>query len=81
MSDLLKRWNLLSMPEAERDILACGGSRAWARGMANRRPIANETALLTASERGLSKPSADWRTEDAAGCAGAIRGLVETGAK
>jgi 2-oxo-4-hydroxy-4-carboxy-5-ureidoimidazoline decarboxylase len=61
MSDLLKRWNLLSMPEAERDILACGGSRAWARGMANRRPIANETALLTASDeiwRNVSEQ--DW---------------------
>ncbi|HXX44833.1 MAG TPA: 2-oxo-4-hydroxy-4-carboxy-5-ureidoimidazoline decarboxylase [Candidatus Acidoferrales bacterium] len=61
MSDALKRWNGLSADDAEAEILACCGSRAWARAMASRRPIAGEAALLSASDeiwRGLSE--ADW---------------------
>ena len=61
MSDALERWNQLPAAEAENEILACCGSRAWARAMASRRPIADEAALLAASDetwRGLS--AADW---------------------
>lgn len=61
MSDALERWNQLPVADAENEILACCGSRAWARGMARRRPVAGEVALLAASDetwRGLSE--ADW---------------------
>src|SRR5208282_3899881 len=43
------------------EILPCCGSRAWARGITERRPLAGEAALLSASDetwRGLSE--ADW---------------------
>ncbi len=61
MSETLARWNALPVADAENEILACCGSRAWARGMALRRPLADEAALLGASDeiwRGLSE--ADW---------------------
>ena len=61
MSEALERWNLLTPADAEKEILACCGSRAWARAMASRRPIANEAAMLSASDeiwRRLSE--ADW---------------------
>jgi 2-oxo-4-hydroxy-4-carboxy-5-ureidoimidazoline decarboxylase len=61
MSDALERWNRLSFEEAEKEILPCCGSRAWAHGIAGCRPIADEAALLVASDetwRGLSE--ADW---------------------
>ncbi len=60
-SETLARWNALSAGDAEAEILACCGSRAWARGMAARRPFADESALVAASDeiwRGLSE--ADW---------------------
>jgi len=59
--ETLARWNRLSAGEAEGEILACCGSRAWARGMATRRPLGDEAALLAASDeiwRGVSE--ADW---------------------
>jgi len=61
VSDALERWNRSPAAEAENEILACCGSRAWARAMASRRPIADEATLLAASDetwRGLS--AADW---------------------
>src|SRR5208282_4277585 len=61
MSETLARWNRLHIAEAENEIVACCGSRAWARGMAQRRPFAEAAALLGASDeiwRGLSE--ADW---------------------
>ena len=42
-------------------ILPCCGSKAWAQGMAARRPLADEAALLAASNetwRGLTR--SDW---------------------
>jgi 2-oxo-4-hydroxy-4-carboxy-5-ureidoimidazoline decarboxylase len=61
MSDVLMRWNEAPVEEAENEILACCGSRAWARGMATRRPLTDELALLNASDetwRNLNE--ADW---------------------
>jgi 2-oxo-4-hydroxy-4-carboxy-5-ureidoimidazoline decarboxylase len=61
VSEVLARWNNLSQEEAERAILPCCGSKAWAARMALKRPIRDETALLTTSDavwRGLGE--ADW---------------------
>jgi 2-oxo-4-hydroxy-4-carboxy-5-ureidoimidazoline decarboxylase len=61
MNPVLERWNPLSREDAEKEILPCCGSTAWARELANRRPLENEDFLLAASEeiwRGL-RPS-DW---------------------
>jgi len=61
VTDALKRWNRLDAADAESEILACCGSRAWARAMAGRRPIGSEATLLNASDeicRRLSE--ADW---------------------
>jgi 2-oxo-4-hydroxy-4-carboxy-5-ureidoimidazoline decarboxylase len=61
VSEVLARWNDLPAEEAAREILACCGSNAWAAGMASRRPMSEELALLAASDeiwRGLDK--ADW---------------------
>ncbi len=61
VSDALRRWNALPAGEAEREILPCCGSRVWARGMAARRPFANEASLLAFSDetwRNLGE--ADW---------------------
>ena len=61
MSAVLKRWNLLPMEQAAKDILPCCGSTAWAQGMASLKPFADEASLLSASDevwRNLAK--ADW---------------------
>jgi 2-oxo-4-hydroxy-4-carboxy-5-ureidoimidazoline decarboxylase len=50
MNEALARWNQLSIAEAESEIVACCGSRAWAREMARRRPLADETEMLTAAD-------------------------------
>jgi 2-oxo-4-hydroxy-4-carboxy-5-ureidoimidazoline decarboxylase len=47
MSDALARWNGLQFFEAAEEILPCCGSKAWAQGVAARRPIHDEAALLT----------------------------------
>ena len=61
MSDVLARWNGLRSDEAAEEILPCCGSRAWSRGMAARRPIVAETALLTAcNEVWKSLAESDW---------------------
>jgi len=60
-TDILARWNLLPTSEALTAILPCCGSNAWALALVARRPLADESALLTASNetwRGLA-PS-DW---------------------
>jgi OHCU decarboxylase len=49
-NETLARWNALSADAAEGEILACCGSRAWARGMVSRRPLADESAVLAASD-------------------------------
>jgi len=60
-SAVLSRWNQLPANAAESEILPCCGSRAWAAALARRRPLANEEALLAASNevwRSLREP--DW---------------------
>ncbi|MCI0635100.1 MAG: allantoicase [Actinobacteria bacterium] len=45
------RWLNAQAPDAfEREILSCCGSRAWARGMRDARPLADFDALLDASD-------------------------------
>lgn len=57
----LQRWNHLPIDEATRAILPCCGSKAWAERMAARRPLADEDALLAASnETWRSLPQSDW---------------------
>jgi 2-oxo-4-hydroxy-4-carboxy-5-ureidoimidazoline decarboxylase len=61
MNEKLERWNNLSADQAAAEILSCCGSNAWARGVASRRPLVHERALLTASDEtwnGLSET--DW---------------------
>jgi len=61
MSDVLTRWNGLGSHEAAEEILPCCGSKAWAYGMAARRPIIDETALLTACDQvWKSLAESDW---------------------
>ena len=61
MSGTLARWNRLPVRQAETEILPCCGSTAWAHGVAERRPFADEASLLAASDetwRNLAR--ADW---------------------
>ena len=46
----LGRLNALSAADAEAELLACCGSRRWAREMAARRPFADVAALLAAAD-------------------------------
>jgi OHCU decarboxylase len=60
-NEVLERWNHLAPDQAANDILPCCGSTAWAHGMASRRPVPEETALLNASDeiwRNLAE--SDW---------------------
>src|SRR5262249_50383238 len=43
-NEKLVRWNRFSSAEAANNILPCCGASAWARGMAGRRPIADEAS-------------------------------------
>jgi 2-oxo-4-hydroxy-4-carboxy-5-ureidoimidazoline decarboxylase len=61
LNRVLSRWNLLAPDEAAREILACCGSEAWAKGLTGRRPIEDAATLLALSDRvwvGLS--AKDW---------------------
>ena len=61
MSDVLARWNSLPPEEAAEAILSCCGSKAWARGMASRRPIYEEAALLAACDEVWNNlAESDW---------------------
>jgi OHCU decarboxylase len=58
----LSRWNRLSIEEAIGTILPCCGSKAWAQGIVARRPIADEAALLHASDETWHHLTrSDWR--------------------
>lgn len=50
MSEVLARWNRLSVEEAAEEILACCGSMAWARELTARRPLEDEASLISASD-------------------------------
>lgn len=61
MSHVLERWNHLPTEEAVTEIRPCCGSKAWASGMAARRPFSGEATLLAVSDeiwRNLAE--ADW---------------------
>lgn len=61
MSHVLTRWNRLPAEEAEKEILPCCGSFAWARQLAAGRPFADTDSLIMHSDyiwAGLSV--ADW---------------------
>jgi 2-oxo-4-hydroxy-4-carboxy-5-ureidoimidazoline decarboxylase len=61
MSGVLVQWNRLPVDEAVKEILPCCSSKAWAAGMAARRPFSDVTTLLAASEETWSNLSAaDW---------------------
>jgi len=61
MSQILERWNRMVVEEAEKEIMPCCGSRAWARGITGRRPLADEAALLAASDETWNNLSqSDW---------------------
>lgn len=61
MSSALEHWNRLSAADAERELVACCGSRTWARGIVARRPFVDEAALLQASDEiWLALRPADW---------------------
>ena len=51
MSDVLTRWNGESAANAEAEILACNGSKAWAREVAAGRPYGDVDAVLEQSDR------------------------------
>jgi OHCU decarboxylase len=59
--DSLSRWNSLPIDQARSAILPCCGSKAWAQEMVDRRPFADESALLAAADEtwGILEPS-DW---------------------
>ena len=61
MSNVLSRWNFLPASAAANEILPCCGSRAWASGVAARRPLETEAKLLAASDEVWhSLPDSDW---------------------
>jgi len=51
LSGILARWNRLPLDAAAHEILACCGSREWARRLAAARPIKDEASLIAASDR------------------------------
>jgi OHCU decarboxylase len=61
LTDTLASFNRLSQREAERRLLACCGSRAWASAVASRRPFADLASLMATAdvEWANLKPS-DW---------------------
>jgi OHCU decarboxylase len=61
VKDVLARWNRIPIDEAMKAIQHCCGSKAWAQGMAARRPLADEASLLAASnETWRSLTRSDW---------------------
>jgi 2-oxo-4-hydroxy-4-carboxy-5-ureidoimidazoline decarboxylase len=61
MSKVLARWNRLPAEAAANEIMPCCGSKAWAAGVAGRRPFPDVTTLLaTADETWSNLTAADW---------------------
>jgi len=62
MNDVLNRWNLLDADAAAREVLPCCGSRAWAAGLAARRPIADaETLVKDSNAMWFALPVEAWQ--------------------
>lgn len=62
MTDGVDRLNALPAEDAERELLTCCGSRAWARRMAAARPFAGAADLLArADATWWALDEADWR--------------------
>ena len=62
MTITLEQLNLLHEIQAERRLLACCGSKAWARGVVAARPFYSFEELLTTSDRVWSQLTPDdWR--------------------
>jgi OHCU decarboxylase len=59
MTRSLERWNALPRADAEREIIACCGSRRWAAEISARRPFLNFAAVCDAADE-------IWRALDAA---------------
>ncbi|HEY5054517.1 MAG TPA: 2-oxo-4-hydroxy-4-carboxy-5-ureidoimidazoline decarboxylase [Acidobacteriaceae bacterium] len=58
----LARWDALEADEAEREILPCCGSRAWARRLVAQRPFSMPESLFAASDAvWLALPEGDWQ--------------------
>lgn len=61
MTITLAQLNALPSEDAERELLACCGSRAWARAVAAGRPYAELSSLLAAADRvWLALSPDDW---------------------
>jgi OHCU decarboxylase len=61
LSETLASFNRLPRDEAERRLLACCGSRAWASGVAARRPYADLPALIQEADTVWAKlAQSDW---------------------
>ncbi|MFZ0292881.1 MAG: 2-oxo-4-hydroxy-4-carboxy-5-ureidoimidazoline decarboxylase [Candidatus Sulfotelmatobacter sp.] len=59
--DFLARWNSLPIEKAISAILPCCGSKAWAQGMAARRPLADNAALQEAADESWGNLGrSDW---------------------
>jgi len=50
VNPVLERWNGRTENEAAEEILPCGGSRRWARALADLRPFADAASLLEQSD-------------------------------
>jgi 2-oxo-4-hydroxy-4-carboxy-5-ureidoimidazoline decarboxylase len=58
---VLARWNDLNANDAAEAILPCCGSKTWADGLAQRRPIQNKDALFAACDEVWSSlAESDW---------------------
>lgn len=61
MSETVAWFNSLSRDEAERRLLACCGSRAWASGVAAGRPYSNLPALMQVADTvWIELTPSDW---------------------
>lgn len=61
MDDNLARLNALDAGEAERELLKCCGSKAWARAVAAQRPFGDTRELLQAADEiWWSLDASDW---------------------
>jgi 2-oxo-4-hydroxy-4-carboxy-5-ureidoimidazoline decarboxylase len=59
---VLERWNALGAADAALEVLPCCGSRAWAEGLAARRPFASAEELFDASDATWwALPEQDWQ--------------------